>query len=161
MPQGSGRFDVPASPRGVVYFAETPEHAVAEMIQQFRNHPEPVTTEDLTRWGQRLALVRATLDRTMWQKMADLCNPDTLTSLGLTAELAAYRDRRRTQTIAVDLYDKRYAGLRWWSAFWGEWHSVILFQERLRTGAVTYGEPIALDAGSAVVREAAALLDIG
>lgn len=161
MPQGSGRFDLPGNVRGVVYFAESPEHAVAEMIQQFRNHPDPLTDADLMRWGYRLALVSATLEDTLWPRIRDLCDPATLSAIGVTAEVPDFRDRRRTQGIAVDLHGQGIPGLRWWSAFWGEWHSVILFQDHLGPDAVSYGTPAPLDVTHPAVREAAALLDIG
>ena len=161
MPQGSGRFDLPGNVRGVTYFAESPEHAIAELIQQFRNHPEPLTNADLTRWGRRLALVSATLDPATWERIPDLCDPGTLARIGVTAEVPALRDRRRTQSIALDLHSQGHSGLRWWSAFWGEWHSVILFHDQLAAGALTYGQPTPLDVTSAPVMEAAALLDIG
>jgi hypothetical protein len=49
--QGRNRFDLPGQPRGVIYLAESEEHAVAEMIQAYRNSPEPLTNGDLTAWG--------------------------------------------------------------------------------------------------------------
>lgn len=161
MPQGSGRFDLPGNPRGAVYFAESPEHAVAEMIQAFRNNPEPLSDADLTRWGRRLALVEASLGDGFWPDIPDLCDPSILLELGITADLPNFRDRRRTQSIAADLHGRDHAGFRWWSAFWGEWHTVILFQDRISRDAVSYGTPLPLDVNHPAVREAATLLDIG
>lgn len=158
--QGRNRFDLPGNPRGVIYLAESEEHAVAEMIQGFRNSPDPLTNDDLTAWGHRLALVSATLDAAAWPEIADLCEPATLSGLGVTADIPALRDRRRTQQIAADLYSRQRAGLRWWSAFWGDWHSIVLFRDRLPAG-VRYGAPIPLDITSPPVVEAARMLDIG
>ncbi|MEX2611283.1 MAG: RES family NAD+ phosphorylase [Gemmatimonadota bacterium] len=159
--QGRNRFDLPARPRGVLYFADTEEHAVGEMIQGFRNAPDPLTTEDLTAWGHRLALVSATLAPAVWADVADLCEPDTLQRAQVTADLPAYRDRKRTQQIAIDLEADMHAGLRWWSAFWGDWHAIVLFRDRLPPGALTYGRPLPLNPTSPPVVEAARLLDIG
>ncbi|HUE95116.1 MAG TPA: RES family NAD+ phosphorylase [Longimicrobiaceae bacterium] len=159
--QGGGRFDLPGNPDGVVYFAESPDHAVAEMIQQFRNATDSLTNADLTRWGHRLALVGATLDAPMWPRIPDLGEPTTLARLSLTAEMPALRDRRRTQRIAHAIHEQGNGGLRWWSSFWGEWHSVILFQDQLSAEGLTYGQPQPLDLTSAAVMDAAAQLDIG
>ena len=79
----------------------------------------------------------------------------------MTAEVPALRNRRRTQSIGLDLHSQRHAGLRWWSAFRGECHSLILFHDRLAAGALTYGQPAPLDVTSASVMDAVALLDIG
>jgi hypothetical protein len=158
---GTGRFDLRGNAYGVVYLAESPEHAVAQMVQQFRNSAEPLTNADLTRWGRRLALVSATLDPALWPRIPDLCEPTTLTRLDITAEMPALRDRRRTQRIARAIHGQGDAGLRWWSSFWGEWHSVVLFRDRLSAGALTYGPPQPLDVTSGAVMDAAALLDIG
>lgn len=159
--QGRNRFGLPGSPHGAIYFAESREHAVAEAIQAFRNSPVPLTNDDLTAWGHRLALVPATLDSGTWSRIADLCEPATLGGIDITADLPAFRDRKRTQQIAVSLHAREHAGLRWWSAFWGEWHSVILFRDRLPVDALTYGRPTPLDVTSPPVMEAARLLDIG
>jgi hypothetical protein len=159
--QGRNRFDLPGDPSGVIYFAESEEHAVAEMIQGFRNSPALLTNDDLTAWAHRLALVSATLDAEVWPGIADLCEPATLSGIGITADLPALRDRKRTRQIAADLHAGQHTGLRWWSAFWGEWHSTILFRDRLPAGALTYGQPIPLSVTSPPVTEAARLLDIG
>lgn len=159
--QGGARFDLPGSPRGVIYLAESEEHAVAELIQGFRNSSAPLTEADLTRWGHRLALVSAELDAATWPRVADLCDPDTLRELGIGADHPPLRDRLRTQQIAVALHGRGHAGLRWWSAFWGEWHTVVLFRERLAATSLAYGQPTPLSLDSRAVVEAARLLDIG
>jgi hypothetical protein len=158
--QGNNRFDLVGDPRGVIYLAETEDHAVAEMIQGLRNGSDPLTTDDLTVWGHRYAIVSATLDPTVWSDIADLCEPSTLASIEITAERPAMRDRSSTQRIAATLYERGHAGLRWWSAFWGEWHSVVLFRDRLSAGALIYGQPVPLDVSTPAVQSAAHLLDI-
>jgi hypothetical protein len=145
----------------VIYLAESEEHAVAEMIQGFRNSPHPLTDDDLTVWGQRLALASATLVDSAWPLIADLCDPVVLGALGIAADEPPLRDRARTQAIAAALHREGQAGLRWWSAFWGEWHTTVLFRDRLPGNALTYGPPAALDASNPHVVEAARLLDIG
>lgn len=54
-----------------------------------------------------------------------------------------------------------HAGLRWWSAFWGEWHTTVLFRDRIPADAITYGVPLPLGIAMPPVVEAARLLDIG
>jgi hypothetical protein len=159
--QGGNRFDLRRKPHGVIYLSEAEDHAVAEMIQGFRNSPEPLTNDDLTSWGRTLAVVSADLDEAVWAGIADLCQPSTLASLGITADVPAMRRRMATQDVASDLYSRGYTGLRWWSAFWGEWHSVVLFRENLPDGALRYGKPVALDVTNPAVAEAARRLDIG
>lgn len=159
--QGGNRFDLTGDPRGVIYLAELEEHAVAEMIQGFRNSSDPLTDDDLTVWGHRYAMVPVALTPETWPDIADLCEPSTLADLGITAEQPAMRDRPRTQRIAAALFERGQAGLRWWSAFWGEWHTVVLFRARIPTGALTYGRPVPLDITTPSVQSAARLLDIG
>ena len=159
--QGRYRFDLPGNPLGVIYLAETEEHAVAEMIQAYRNSRQPLTDDDLTAWGHRYALVSVSLRADIWPRIEDLCDPIALTDLRITADRPAYRDRRRTQQIASMLHDRQRAGLRWWSAFWGEWHTAVLFRDQIPADAITYGSPLHLDVASPPVVEAARLLDIG
>lgn len=159
--QGRNRFDLRGSARGVSYLAGTEEHAVAEMIQSYRNSPEPLTNDDLTVWGHRYALVSVSLASDLWPRIEDLCEPAALTELQITADRPAYRDRRLTQQIASTLHARGHAGLRWWSAFWGEWHTTVLFRDRIPADAITYGAPLPLDIAMPPVVEAARLLDIG
>jgi hypothetical protein len=88
--QGRHRFDLPGNALGVLYLAETEEHAVAETIQPHR-----------------------------------------------------------------------HADLRWWSAFWGDWHRTVLFRHQILADAITYGAPFHLDVTTPPDMEAARLLDIG
>jgi hypothetical protein len=159
--QGRHRFDLSGNPLGVIYLAETEEHAVAETIQAYRNSPQPLTNDDLTAWGHRYALVSGSLAADVWPRVEDLCEPTALTELGITADRPAYRDRRLTRKIASTLHDRQRAGLRWWSAFWGEWHTTVLFRDQLPRDAITFGDPVQLDVDSPPVVEAARLLDIG
>lgn len=159
--QGRNRFDLPGQGAGVIYFAESEVHAVGELLQRFRSSPDPLAPDDLTSWGHNLALVQATLDPAIWPGIVDLCDPGTLNSLGLTADEPPLRDRLRTQAIAVDIRGRGRTGLRWWSAFWGEWHTVVLFRERFTPQALTYARPTPLEVTTPAVVEAARLLDIG
>lgn len=159
--QGRNRFDLPDSPRGVIYLAGSEEHAIAEVIQGYRNSSEPLTNDDLTAWGHRYALVSVALASELWPRVQDLCQPAALSGLLITADRPAYRDRRLTQQIASTLHTRGHAGLRWWSAFWGEWHTTVLFRDRIPAEALTYGEPVPLDSAMPPVVEVARLLDIG
>jgi hypothetical protein len=159
--QGRSRFDLRGSARGVICLAGSEDHAVAEMIQGYRNSREPLTNDDLTVWGHRYALVSVNLAPELWPRIEDLCEAATLTELEITADLPAMRDRRLTQQIASTLHDRGHAGLGWWSAFWGEWHTTVLFRDRFSADAITFGAPRPLDIGMAPVVEAARLLDIG
>ena len=159
--QGRSRFELPANALGVIYLAESEEHAVAEMIRGFRNSPHSLTDDDLTAWGYGLALARATLADEVWPLIADLCDPGVLGALRVSADQPPLRDRRRTQAVAAALHRDGHAGLRWWSAFWGEWHTTVLFRDRLPADALTHGPPALLHPSHPHVLEAARLLDIG
>ena len=159
--QGGNRFDLAGQSAGVIYLAESEVHAVAEVIQRFRNTRDPLTNDDLTSWGHRLALVEARLDPAVWPDVVDLCDPAALTDLRLTADEPPMRDRTHTRAIAFEVFGRGMSGLHWWSAFWGEWHTVVLFRQRFAPESLTYAEPIRLDCTIQAVIEATRLLDIG
>ncbi|MET0396684.1 MAG: RES family NAD+ phosphorylase [Longimicrobiaceae bacterium] len=154
--QGSGRFDV--LPGRVLYLAESPEHAVAEKIQRFRAHElEPW---DLTEFGRALALVPVELAPAPAARVADLCDPAVLLEHGVRPDQVAARSRDTTRAIAAGLHARGLAGLRWWSAMWGEWHAVTLFLDRLAEGDLRWGKPEPLSLDHPAVREAADALMI-
>ena len=62
-----------------------------------------------------------------------------------------------TQPIARAAWKAGHHGLRWWSSFWGEWHTVVLFTKRL-SGTLGFGEPGVLTVDHPAVTEAASLL---
>ena len=152
---GRGRFDLPLACSPVLYVAESPEHAIAEAIQPWRNHP--VRRPHLLRAGRPLALVGMQMAPVTASHLADLCQPAVLSGLGLSADRVASRHRRRTQAIAASVWDRGHAGLRWWSSFRGDWHGIVLFTARLK-GRVRFGSPEVLSAGSPALQEAAAAL---
>lgn len=155
--QGQGRFDLPGRPGGVRYAAETPEHAVAEMIQHFRG--QRLAAADLRIGGHGLALVDLTLAPGLRERIVDLCDPAALVGLGLRPDTTASHDRKTTQRIAADLHDARHPGLRWWSAFTGDWHMVVLFRDRLERPPDS-GPPQALAIDHPAVMGAARALGI-
>ncbi|HEX8395270.1 MAG TPA: RES family NAD+ phosphorylase [Longimicrobium sp.] len=159
--QGRSRFDLPGNPLGVLYLAESEEHAVAEMIQGFRNSRDPINEDDLTAWGHTYALVPVTVDSFVWPRIIDLCDPSVLQDVGVTADLPAARTRTTTQAISATLHARGHAGLRWWSAFWGEWHTVVLFRDQVPPRALIYGSPVPLHPAHPAVAEASRLLGIG
>lgn len=155
---GHGRFDLSRRlSASTWYFAESPEHAVAERIQDLRNRQ--LFEEALFEQGHRLALVSVELDGDLVP--IDLCAPTALAARGIAPDRLAYRDREVTQRIAGALYDDpSVVGLRWWSVFFGEWHTVALFSDRLGPGDLAFGEPEALRLDSAAVVAAASALGI-
>jgi hypothetical protein len=149
---GQGRFDLPRTTGGSAwYFAETPEHAVAEKIQDLRNR---VLRDDfLFERGRRLAVASAAAGELA---LADLCDPEQLARYDVAPDHLAYRDRAATQAIAAHLHSTTtLAGFRWWSAFFGEWHTVVLFSDRVGAEALKFRDAEALHVDSpAVVRAA-------
>lgn len=139
------------------YLAETPEHAVAEKLQDLRNRV--IVDEYLFERGHRLALVAVEVDNSL--TVADLCDPEELVRRGVAPDELAYRDRGVTQAIARDLHlDAKLAGLRWWSALIGEWHTIVLFSDRLPRRPFEFSEPEPLGAGSVALAVAATALGI-
>lgn len=78
-------------------------------------------------------------------RLADLCDPELLASFDFPFDRLAVRDRKRTQPVAVRLHAEGYAGVRWWSAFGGEWHVIALFRDALVPGALVFAPPESLD----------------
>ena len=152
---GRGRFDLPLACSPVLYVAESPEHAIAEAIQPWRNRP--LRRPHLVRAGRPLALVAVQIAPETASGLTDLCQPAVLDRLGLTADRVASRHRRRTQAIAASVWDRGHAGLRWWSSFRGDWHGVVLFTARTNAG-VRFGSPEVLSAENPALQEAAAAL---
>lgn len=136
--QGAGRFDVPdLTP--VWYFAESPDHAVAEVLQGLRN--QALDAADLTRYGMPLALVHARL-RLARSKLPDLCDPVMLQAYGVRPDDLATMDFTRTRSIARALFRAGCAGFRWWSALGGDWHTTVLFHKKLNV--MVHGTPAEL-----------------
>lgn len=154
---GRGRFDLPPDLSPVFYLAESPEHAIGEMLQGLRNRR--VTGEVLRRAGYPLSLVSVMLPDAIRSELADLCNPEFLAREGLKPDRLASRHRWVTQPLARTLWSRGFGGLRWWSRFWGDWHTVVLFVARLR-GQMRFGEPSVLTPDSPHVIDAANLLSI-
>ena len=152
---GRGRFDLPAGCSPVLYVAESPEHAIVEAIQPWRNRP--LRQPYLVRAGRPLALVAVQIAPETASGLTDLCQPAVLDRLGLTADRVASRHRQRTQAIAASVWDSGYSGLRWWSAFRGDWHGIVLFTARMKA-RMRFGRPEVLSTESPALQEAAAAL---
>jgi hypothetical protein len=155
--QGKGRFDLPGVPGGVLYAAETAEHAVAELVQQYRG--QTLDEADLIVAGRRLAVVAVALPGAVRRGVLDLCDPEELVRLGVRPDETASRDRRATQRIGAAVHAAGHTGLRWWSAFSGDWHTVMLFRDRL-TAPPAFETPEALTLDHPALREAARELGI-
>ncbi|MGD2047240.1 MAG: RES family NAD+ phosphorylase [Gemmatimonadota bacterium] len=111
--------------------------------------------------GHRLALVRAEISEALGEDLADLCDPASLLELDVRPDETAAASRRTTQAIAEQVHAARFAGLRWWSAFRGEWHTLVLFPDRHGPRAVRFDVPEPLDLSHEAVRTAMRELGIG
>ncbi len=152
-----GRFDLPIACSPVLYLAETPDHAIAESIQPWRN--QLLRSAHLLRARRPLALVDVQLAGRQAAELVDLCDPEALRSLRLRPDQIASRHRRSTQAIAASIWDSGNVGLRWWSSFWGDWHGAVLFWERAREG-LHFGKPRIIDGDTPALRVAAAALGV-
>jgi len=151
--QIGGRFDNEAT--SVLYLGESGEHAVAEVLRQFRGRP--LKPGHLRQHGLPLALVDVTVPGSILEQIADLGDPEVLLRFGLRADTLALPESERTLTQGVSrrLYDAGLPGFRWWSAIHGGWHSTILFVNRVSLDALAFGTPVALDVGHPAVMAAA------
>jgi hypothetical protein len=155
--QGQGRFDLPSKPGGVLYLAETPEHAVAEMIQHYRG--QELEEADLGIAGHPLALVTVGVSARIAGRVVDLCDPEVLLQLGIRPDQTASRERRGTQRIAALIHAGGHTGLRWWSALPGDWHTALLFCDRINDD-LTFGAPEPLSFTHPALNEAMRVLGI-
>lgn len=159
--QGAGRFDIPhLSP--VWYLAESPAHAVAEVIQGLRN--QTLDANDLVRFRKPLALVEAELTSPAIGKhangVADLCDPRVLSEFKIRPDSVASSSISVTQPLAERLFEAGLTGFRWWSSLIGDWHTTIVFNRRLGRGQLRFLEPEPLSLASRAVVEAASRLTI-
>jgi hypothetical protein len=155
---GYNRFDLPRSERGVLYLAGSRAHAVGELVQSYRN--QTLDQDDLFIMGNRLALAEVTLESPIDSRIVDLCDPEVLARIETGPDEVAARERRATQLIAEQLFADGWAGLRWWSAFFGEWHGTVLFLDRMADSSLSYGPPEPLQLANDALEEAARLLGI-
>lgn len=139
----------------MLYLAETAEHAVAELLQPWRGRAlEP---GHLTRAGLALAAVTVEVGEADRAHLVDLCDPAALGALPTAPDTTASRLRERTQPVARAAWEGGASGLRWWSSFWGDWHTVVLFTARLAQ-PLRFGAPEVLTPDAEPVRRAAELL---
>lgn len=160
--QTVGRFDLHDRPP-VRYLAESPEHAIGEALGPFRG--TRFRPAYLRQAGHRLALAEVTLAPSLVARIADCTDPEVLAALRLRPDELAHHDRAMTQAIARRLHHlggatENPAGLRWWSALTGAWHTVVVFTDRERAGEVTFGTPRELRATDADVTRALSVLGV-
>jgi len=156
-PSGRGRFDLPRDLSFVLYLADSREHAVGEVIQPWRG--QRISAPHLHRAGLPLALVRVTLTLGVESELAELCDPDVGKEENIAPDQTASRHREITQPLARQIWDAGASGLRWWSSFWGDWHTTVLFTARTE-GRINFSDPIPLKPGDSAVLRAADLLGI-
>jgi hypothetical protein len=154
--QGSGRFDLRDS--AVWYLAESPEHAVAEVLQGFRGRR--FLPGMLRRFGHTLALASIELPADSALRIANLDDPRVLADLGIAPSTVASDDRARTQAVSETLFAGNATGLRWWSRLSGDWHSVVLFLGRSAPSTLAIGAPVPLSAENPAVAKACRFLAI-
>lgn len=139
----------------MLYVAETPDHAVAELLQPWRGRP--LAPPYLTRAGLPLAIVELVVAHRSTRRLADLCDPSHLAARGIAPDATASRSRPLTQPIARAAWDAGHHGIRWWSSFHGDWHTLVLFAARV-SDDLDFGEPEPLGLGHPTVAAAARFL---
>lgn len=154
--QGSGRFDLGIAP--TLYLAEGPAHAAGEVLQAFRGRP--LRPAHLRRFGRALAVVEVVLPGAVATSLADLTDPAVLARHRIRPDTLASHDVRRTQETARTLHGAGLPGFRWWSSLSGDWHTVVLFLDRVAVADLGFGAPRALASADPAVVEAALALGI-
>jgi hypothetical protein len=157
--QTAGRFDLHDRPPAR-YLAESPEHAIGETLAVFRG--TEFLPSYLRQQRRPLALVEVTLASSLVERVADCTDPAVLEALGIRPDELAHHDRTRTQGIARRIYESggSPAGLRWWSALTGAWHTTVLFADRARPGEVRFGAPAAIGPRDTALARALSILSI-
>ncbi|MGI8496257.1 MAG: RES family NAD+ phosphorylase [Gemmatimonadaceae bacterium] len=154
--QGSGRFDLGGRPP-VLYLAESPAHAIGEKLQRYRG--QQIDWPELREFGHPLAVVQVTVNAAATAPVADLCDPVTLLRYQCRPDELMSRDSARTQAISRHLYVSGLGGFRVWSALTGDWHSTVVFLDRLQANQhLSFADPVAVELDSAPLHEAAELL---
>jgi hypothetical protein len=147
----------------VRYLADTPDHAIAETLSGFRG--TDFHESYLRKAGRLLALVEVTLAASLVARIPDCTDPKVLSALGLRPDQLAHHDRILTQSVARDLHSRATAaagpaGLRWWSALTGAWHTTVVFTDHERPGEVRFGSPHILHPSAPVLAKALTVLGI-
>lgn len=124
---------------------------MAEKIGRFRGGS--IGPAHLREFGLPLALVMVRVLPTDIEAVLDLCDPEILVALSVRPDAIAARDRETSQAVARTVAESGAVGLRWWSSFFGEWHGVVVFPERLANG-VEFGDPRILRVGDEALADA-------
>lgn len=146
--------------------ATSPSHPSTPLAKRWLHSAAPGSGPPTCACATTLALVEVTLAPEVARRVADCTDPATLAALALRPDELAHHDRTVTQAIARRLHDdpapggSRYAGLRWWSAITGAWHTIVLFTDRAPADSVRFGAPRPLTPADPAVRHVLAALGI-
>jgi hypothetical protein len=155
--QTVGRFDLGDRPP-VRYLSDSEEHALGEALSAFRG--TTFRSAYLRIGGHRLALVEVVLASSLVARTIDCTDPAVLARRGLRPDHLAHHDRRITQAIARRIHELGAAGLRWWSALTGAWHTTVVFTDRERTREVVFGMPRIVEPSDPVLGRTLSVLGI-
>jgi hypothetical protein len=136
---------------------------VAEALAPFRG--TTFRPGYLRRSGHPLALVTVDIADSLAVRIVDCTVPEVLARYNVRPDDLAHHDRTVTQAIARRLHDAGLrtgnpAGLRWWSALTGAWHTIVVFTDRENAGEVVFGGPQIVDGSHPALLRAAAVLGI-
>lgn len=164
--QNYGRFHLHGRP-SVLYLAQSPAHAVAEVLRGLKRGPaDPLrhrlTDADLVGAGHPRALVPVRLPRVLADRVPDFACGETLERFGVRADELCSRDRRVTQAAArrIHRHPGPVPGFFWWSAFHGDWHALLPYLDRAGLDRLEWGTPEILRMEHPAVREAAEVLGL-
>jgi hypothetical protein len=99
------------------------------------------------------------------RRIADCTSPETLARFSIGPDTLAHHDRAVTQAMSRRLHGAGIqtgdpAGLRWWSALTGAWHTTVVFTDREKPGDMTFGVPEPIDGAHPALLRAAVVLGI-
>lgn len=109
--------------------------------------------------------MEVTLAASLVARIPDCTDPKVLSALGLRPDQLAHHDRTLTQAVGRDLHSRASArsgpaGLRWWSALTGAWHTTVVFTDQERRGEVRFGVPRMLRSADPVLGAALTVLGV-
>ena len=129
---------------------------MAEKIGRFRG-VSMLADYHLFEFSHRLAVVSITPPKDYHKRVLDLCDPDVLAEHRIRPDHVAAKDVNVSQAVSRQIYEAGFSGIRWWSSFFGEWHTVVLFLDRVRPASLAAETPTPLTLSHWDVRAAAAL----
>lgn len=124
--QGGGRADNPRHYQAL-YVSETRQGAVGEAFGDLTDWSDRMFTVP---WSKEAERVLVTYEADPPPEVLDLDDAEVLWKLNAKPTDVVGRDREKTRELALEVwFQRRWAGLRWWSWWRPSWRNQILWAE--------------------------------